>query len=117
MTDLGIGLQGGSLANVPPGSSQQSQIAALNEVINRLNSLLKSQIFSDGNTKRMLIGFQENGWGTGQNFGIKISIDGVDVTKATDAQLLFKMDLQTWTWYDADTNLAKTIIGYQENGF
>jgi hypothetical protein len=97
---LGLQMQGGTLQNIPPGASLQQQINALNDVINTLNALLKTQVFSDGSVKRMLFGYQKDGWGSGKNFGIKISTDGVDVTKASHAQLLFSMDLETWQWFD-----------------
>lgn len=99
----GASLDGGWLPNVPPNAEAQVQNAALNDVIDRLNSLLKRQIFSDGTNKRMLLGFQENGWGTGKSFGIKISADGVDVTTATDEQLIFSMDMETWRWFEPDS--------------
>lgn len=101
--DLGAGLRGGTLPSVPPNASLQVQNTALNDVINRLNSLLKTQTFSDGSNSRMLLGFQPDGWGTGKDFGIKISREGVDVTKATDDQLLFSMDLETWKFWDPST--------------
>ena len=99
--NVGVPLEGGTLPPVPPNAPLEVQNAALNDVIDRLNGLLKSQTFSDGNTKRMIIGYQKDGWGTGKSFGIKISQSGVDVTQATDSQLLFKMDMATWRWYDS----------------
>lgn len=113
--DLGVGLKGGALAPVPPNAPQQVQIAALNDVINRLNILLKTQVFADGSTKRMLFGYQKDGWGVGKDFGIKISFEGVDVTTASDSQLLFSMDMETWQWYDPDArnyvNIGKRSTG------
>jgi hypothetical protein len=109
-------MQGGTLQNIPPNASREEQTAALNDVINRLNALNKAQIFSDGNTKRMLIGYQKNGWGDGKDFGMKVSIDGVDVSKATDSQLLFKMDLTTWYYYDPATNKNVVQLGILPDG-
>lgn len=100
--DNGLPLKGGMLQRVAPTATLQEIAAAQNDVIDRLNGLLKTQIFSDGTTKRMLIGYQANGWGAGKDFGIKISIAGVDVTTATNNQLLFKMDMATWRWFDSD---------------
>lgn len=113
---LGQQNDGGFLPPVPPNAGQQVQIAAINDVINRLNSMLKQQIFSDGTSKRMIIGYQKDGWGTGKDFGMKVSIDGVDVTKATDDQLLFKMDLSTWYFYDPTTKKNSVQIGILPNG-
>lgn len=99
---LGMPLQGGELQRLAPSASKEEQTATLNNVIDHLNGLLKTQVFSDGSAKRMLLGYQKDGWGEGKDFGIKISQEGVDVTKATDEQLLFKMDMATWRWYDPD---------------
>lgn len=115
----GLSMQGGTLQNIPPNASREEQTAALNDVINRLNGMLKQQVFSDGTTKRMIIGYQKGGWGDGKDFGIKVSIDGVDVSKATDSQLLFKMDLQTWFFYnpnDSNHNVAQLGILPDGNG-
>lgn len=113
---LGLSMSGGTLQNLPAAASREEQINALNDVINRLNSMLKSQIFSDGTTKRMIIGFQKNGWGEGKDFGIKVSIPGVDVNNAAENELLFKMDLATWTYYDPDTHLDIGQIGILPDG-
>jgi hypothetical protein len=100
MSDNGMALKGNYLQRIPGGADLATTQNTLNEVINRLNDMLQTQIFADATTKRMIIGFQQDGWGPGKNFGIKISQDGVDVTQATDDQLLFSMDLETWKWQD-----------------
>lgn len=112
--DLGMSMQGGMLQRIPPNASNQQQMAILNDVIDRLNNLLKSQIFSDGTTKRMIIGYQKDGWGVGKDFGIKVSIPGVDVTSATDSQLLMKYDLATWFYYQDGLNIGQ--VGLLPNG-
>lgn len=112
----GVKMDGGTLKNVPPNASQEVQISILNEVIDRLNGMLKTQVFSDGSSRRMIIGYQKDGWGAGKDFGMKVSIDGVDVTKATDDQLLFKMDLSTWYFYDPTTKKNSVQIGILPNG-
>ena len=104
---LGQPMDGGSLQNLPPNATNEQQTAVLNDVINRLNSLLRTQIFADSTNKRMLIGYQKDGWGVGQDFGIKVSIEGVDVNVATDEELLFKMGLEKWTWRDNEGTLVK----------
>lgn len=109
MTNLGQQMDGNYLTELPPNASLAIQLAAINDIIRRLNDLLKTQIFSDGNNKRMIFGFQANGWGAGKDFGIKISIEGVDVLTATDDQLLFKMDMDSWNWYNA--GVPQTLIG------
>lgn len=116
MPDLGNPMTGGFIRRIPPSASNDVQIAALNEIIDRLNNNLQTQAFSDGTTRRMLIGFQANGWGTGQDFGIKVSIPGVDVVLATDDQLLFKMDLATWFFYDPTTHKNFMQLGIMPDG-
>jgi hypothetical protein len=111
----GLNLKGNYLQRIPGGADLATTQNTLNEVINRLNDMLQTQIFSDGTNKRMLIGFQLNGWGSGKNFGIKISMEGIDVTTATDAQLLFKMDLETWKWQDP-TGRAFVNLGLRKTG-
>lgn len=101
---LGTPMDGGTLRPLPPTASREQQIAAINDMVGRLNNMLKSQIFSDGTNKRMLIGYQKDGWGPGKDFGMKVSIEGVDVTAATEQQLLFKMDLGTWYFYDPESH-------------
>lgn len=100
MADFGNPMAGDFLNEVPPNAPPEVQIARLNDVIRRLNVTLKTQTLSDGVSKRMLLGFQKDGWGAGKDFGIKISQPGIDVTTATNTQLLFKMDMATWRWYD-----------------
>ena len=113
---LGQSLSGGYLQRVPPNATSQQQAVILNNVIDRLNQMLKSQVFSDGQTKRMIIGYQPNGWGDGKDFGMKISVPGVDVTKAKDSELLFKMDMATWYFYDPETRKNFMQMGVLPDG-
>jgi hypothetical protein len=106
----GLSMDGGTLQRLPPNATREQQIAVLNDVIERLNSLLKTQIFADATSKRLLIGYQPSGWGPGIDFGIKMSIDGVDVTKATDDQLLFSMSIDAWTWRNGNGEIMKQFV-------
>jgi hypothetical protein len=107
---------GGALPPVPSGAPVEQQIAAINRIVDRLNQMLTQQTFSDGVNRRMLIGYQKDGWGDGLDFGIKISIPGVDVMEAADDELLFKMDISTWYWYDASTNTNPIQLGLLPDG-
>lgn len=107
MPDPGLSLQGGFIPRLPGGVSQDQLIGALNDIIDRLNNQLQGQVYSDGANKRMLIGYQLNGWGAGKSFGIKISIEGVDVNTATDDQLLFSMSVDAWTWRNNGGDITK----------
>lgn len=45
-------------------------------------------IVGDGNTDRVLVGFQKDGFGTGKDYGIKVSQDGSDVKTAAGDELV-----------------------------
>lgn len=105
-----MALNGNTLPYVPPSASVQQQIAAINRIIDIINAFQQSIVFADSKNKRMLIGFQKDGWGPGNDFGIKVSIPGVDVTTATDAQLLLKFDLQTWFYYQNGVNIGQVGV-------
>lgn len=113
---LGMPLNGGTLPRIAPNASVEDQVAAINNVIDRLNLQLQSQTYSDGTSKRMIIGFQKDGWGTGKDFGIKISKPGFDVSTAADDQLLFKMDMNTWFFYDPVTSKNYMQFGILPDG-
>lgn len=108
-------LAGQALPYVATNASTDQQIAAINRIIDRLNAMLQQISLSDGSNRRMFIGYQKDGWGAGKDFGIKISIPGVDVLTATDEQLLFKMDIETWYWYDASTKKNVMQVGRKPN--
>lgn len=121
--DVGNPMDGGWLNRIPPNSSPEVQIAAINGIIDRLNDLLKSQIYSDGTSRRLLIGFQAGGFDNGDSdFGIKMSMEGVDVLTATPEELLFTMSIQNWTWRSSTGELVKQFINetgtdsYYEDG-
>lgn len=104
-------LNGQALPYVAPNASQQQQIASLNRVIDIINGFQNSITFADGSSRRMFIGYMKDGWGSGKDFGIKISKPGVDVMSASESDLLFKMDIETWFWYDANTSKNVMQIG------
>lgn len=109
-------LDGGALPPVPPNANNQQQIAAINSIVDRLNKQMKSIYFSDSQTRRVFIGFASTVSGAGNDFIFKISQVGVDVATATDSQLLFKMDMDTWFWYDANTGKNVMQVGKLEDG-
>jgi len=45
-------------------------------------------VVSDGVLNRVVLGYQKDGFGTGKNYGIKVSQDGYDVLTATNDQLV-----------------------------
>lgn len=112
--ELGLTFAGNSLQRLPPNASKEQQTAVINDILDRLNELLKTQVFSDGTNKRLIIGYQKDGWGAGKDFGIKVSIEGVDVTEATDDQLLIKFDLETWFYYEDGIDVGQ--VGKLPNG-
>jgi hypothetical protein len=105
---LGQPLQGGTLQLLSPTASKEEQTGVINDIINQLNGILQTQVYADGTSKRLLIGYQKGGWdGGASDFGIKMSISGVDVTTATAAQLLFSMSINSWTWRNNSGQLVK----------
>lgn len=124
MAQFGFGQLTETLPTLPPGASAEQQLQVMNDIIFRINeinrilkALTRTQVLTDQTgTERMLFGYQEDGWGAGKSFGIKVSIEGVNVTEATDSELLFSMDLETWLWFD-DNGTAHTLIGKDEGGF
>lgn len=106
---IGQPLSGGSLPRLEPTASKEEQTVVINDIVDKLNEMLKTQIFADGSAKRMLIGYQKDGWGLGSDFGIKVSLPGIDVTSATDAQLLFRMATDNWQWRNSVGQLVRTF--------
>lgn len=109
-------LNGSTLPYVPPAADQSQQIRAINQIIDIINAFQQQISFSDGTNKRMIIGYQKNGFGEGKDFGIKISQEGIDVQNATDEELLFKLDLDTWFYYDKNTKKNFMQIGLMPDG-
>lgn len=101
--ELGKVFQGGTLQPLPPNATKEQQTAVINDILVRINSLLQTQVTSDGTDKRYLNGYQKGGW-PGGDFGMKISLPGVDVTTASASELLFSWDYTTNTqvFYDPD---------------
>lgn len=105
---LGQALQGGSLPTLSPNASKEEQTSVINDIVNHLNNSLQTQVYADGVSKRLLIGFQKGGWdGGASDFGIKMSIAGQDVTTASDTQLLFTMSMNSWIWRNSSGILIK----------
>lgn len=107
MQPTGMALDGGTLSVLPGGASVEQLTAALNDIINRLNAQLQTQVYSDTQNQRMLIGYQQDGWGPGNSFGVKISIEGKDVRAAADDELLFSLSVDAWTWRNSNGDITK----------
>lgn len=56
------------------------------EAINKSNQ--QGLVVGDGTTDRVLLGFQKDGFGVGEDYGIKVSQEGVDVKSAGDDELV-----------------------------
>lgn len=83
-------LNGKTFPYVPPAASTQQQISSLNKIIDLLNSLNRLQIITDDTTNRVIIG-KYNDFS-----GIKVSKPGVDVKTASDADLYFNSNQNTF---------------------
>lgn len=88
---LGKFFPSGQIQRLSATANGTARVTAINQLIDAYNNSLQQQIWSDGSTRRMLIGYQLNGWGTGKHWGIKISEEDYDVLTAADANLLFKL--------------------------
>lgn len=109
MEPLGLSLDGGTLRRIPPNATVEEQINALNEVIEKLNALLKTQIFADNTSKRVLSGYYEGRW-PGGNVGIAVSKEGDDVTTVAFEDLVFAHDYTTNTQYWTDPTTGKNYM-------
>lgn len=119
MADLGIlgqTLDGGTLNTLAPNASQEEQIAALNDIIRRLNSMLKTQSYSDSESKRYVQGYSEGRW-PGGDFGIALSKPGDDVFSVDFGDLLYAWDFSTNTqyYYDIDSGKLALMVGQMED--
>lgn len=115
--DLGQRMDGGMLPTLPPDATIQDIIERTNEVIVRINLGLKTNVLADNTSRRFLFGLQLGGNEDGSDFfGMKVSMEGVDVTTATDDQLLFKMDMDTWLWSDPENARNFFLIGLKSDG-
>ena len=120
---LGMQLQGGELQRLSPNATKEQQTATLNEIIDHLNNMLKSQVFADGSSKRYVQGYVPSRW-PGGDFGIAISAEGDDVMSVDFDRLLFAWDFSTnkqyirggvQEYYDSDTNKIALSIGEATN--
>lgn len=107
MPPTGMSLNGGTLQLLPGGATVEQLTAAINDIINNLNAQLQTQVYSDTQNQRMLIGYQQDGWGPGNSFGVKISVAGKDVRTATDDELLFSLSVDAWTWRNSNGDITK----------
>lgn len=66
-----------------------SQSSMLNNNFQEIDNKFRTNIIKDKTgTPRVLIGEQEDGFGTGEDYGIKVSQEGFDVTTTTDDNLV-----------------------------
>lgn len=106
---LGMQFNGGTLETVAPNASREEQIRVLNDIVARLNDLLKTQSFTDGTNKRYISGYQQGGW-PGGDFGIKLSAPGHDVTNP-DAELLYSWDFTTNQQVTYTNGIPTVLVG------
>ena len=116
---LGMQMQGDTLRRLSAGASSDEQTAILNDIIDRLNEVLKVQVYSDDTSKRYIQGYAKDRWPDG-DFGIAISKEGDDVLKADFNDLIFAWDFTTnkqyirggqQTYYDKDSGKEALKIG------
>lgn len=72
-------------------ATKSEYIATINRLVRIHNKEIVLKVYSDSTYRRLMIGYQKDGWGSGKDFGIKLSEEGYDVLTADDANLLFKL--------------------------
>ena len=107
--DLGLDLQGGNLQPLPANASKDQQTAVINDIINRLNLLLKTNVLADNSNKRFIMGYSKGRWPDG-DFGIALSAPGKDVSTAPFGELIFAWDFATNTQYWVDPLTGKNYM-------
>lgn len=71
-----------------PDSPMSDILAYINQNFDVIDSQDRTKIIKNGSTPTLLLGYQKNGF-NGKDYGLKISKPGVDVTTATNDQLIF----------------------------
>lgn len=121
---LGMQMKGGELQRISPNATKDEQTAVLNSIVDRLNDMLKAQVFSDSASKRYIQGYAPDRW-PGGDFGIAISAEGDDVTSVEFGDLIFAWDFTTnkqyirggtQLYYDTDSGKNVGQIGTLPNG-
>jgi len=98
---LGQSMSGGYLQPLTPDASKEQQTAVLNDIISRLNNILKTQVYADNSSKRFIQGYAKDRW-PGGDFGMAISAEGDDVTTVEFENLIFAWDFTTNIQYVKD---------------
>lgn len=69
------------------------------------------QIVSDGTNNRVLVGYDKDGFGTGKDWGIKVSKSGYDVLTAADTNLVMSSAFNNLKVYATGTATLTTSGG------
>ena len=94
------------------GNQADANTQDISNIINELNGLqsnlsnpIKLDVYTDGSYPRYLIGYQQDGWGSNVNVGVKASKPGFDVTTTNAAGLTYEDNFETKTYYDSNGNI------------
>jgi hypothetical protein len=99
----------GALAGEDPQKQIESIVAQANENFRMIANEDRTKITKDdAGDERLLIGFQQDGFSNG-SVGIKLSQEGVKVTEATDAQLIFSSDFNLFKIIDKITGTCPSV--------
>jgi hypothetical protein len=71
-----------------PTTSIEDNLALINQNFDALDDQDRTKIIRNGTTPALLLGYQKGGFGTA-DYGLKIAKTGVDVTTASNDQLIF----------------------------
>ena len=83
------------------GTSLNDNLALANQNFQALDDENRTKIIKNGSTPVLLMGYQQDGFGTGINYGFKVSKSNgsggfYDVTTATNSQLAFNSAFNTF---------------------
>ena len=91
------------------GTDFEQSKPIINEAFAAIDGENRTKIIKNGNTPKLLMGYQKDGFGTGVDYGLKIAKEGYDVTTATDAQMAFNSAFNTFKVVQMGT--LRTTIG------
>lgn len=83
-------------STIQPGTPLEDNLARINDNFKAIDDENRTKIIREGDTPRILFGYQKDGFGVGSDYGLKISQPGYDVTTATDTELVFNSNYNSF---------------------
>lgn len=73
---------------IQSGTPLADNLARINDNFKAIDDENRTKIIKEGDTPRVLLGYQADGFGTGQDYGIKVSQNGSNVLDAPASDLI-----------------------------